>query len=179
MLKKEGHGDNAIANIIKENHPEIKELSLMAVRRALDTDAKDTISKRLAEGKNPLDEMHEEFKLAVDANTKKINELYDIARTILKKSMEDGSYSDQAKTLSVAMNGLSQEIKNLTVIQQYCARVDDSAQKVNLQKEQQVKILLVKWINVIKEETCPVCKEKVISKVIKLIDLENEEVEER
>ena len=151
----------------------------MAVKRALEVDNKNKIDLQMEEGKNPVDEFQEEFKKKVDENTSELIGLQQKANKILDEAMESNSISDKTRALREVRDTLGQVVKNLISLQQYYNRQTNSLDREAFQKQQEVKILLVKWINVIKEETCPVCKEKVISKVIKLIDLENEEVEER
>jgi predicted S18 family serine protease len=152
----------------------------MAVKRALEVDNKNKIDLQMEEGKNPVDEFQEEFRRNIENNTKKLEKLEDKANKILDDAMNSDSVSDRTKAVREARDTLKEIKQNYIAQQQYYNRQVSGLDREAFQKQQEVKILLVKWINVIKEEIDdPVCKEKVISKVIKLIDLENEEVEER
>jgi hypothetical protein len=171
-LRKEGFGYIAIADTIKKQHPEITELSHMAVKRALEIVERDKIEGQIEEGKNPVDEFAVEFKNKTDENTKKLEGLEKKANDILDKAMGGDDISDMTKAMKELREVLGQITKNRIAIQQYGVRQINNLDREAFKQKEQVRILLVKWINIIKEDTCPMCKEKVIPKVIELVGLE-------
>jgi len=168
-LRKSGETWESVANIINGQHgKEIiskydSPLTHMAIKRGIVAYEKDLVEKALDED-NPLEEVSELMKKAIFAANKKNRKLEKKADTILDNAMKDGSYSDQTRALKEVRDTMSQEVKNMTTLMQYCDRQFGNARDINIKEQKNVIIMLKNYADElfkIYENLCPECKKKL------------------
>jgi len=159
-LLENGVALHRIASIIKDNHPDIKDLqkiSNMSIMRYRDTREKQKLEEVIADGGDPVDEFTNEFKSAVRDLVKKTDAIYDEALSILSEAKNSDNITDKLKALKEVRDSLETQRKNFISLQQYGQRQQSNIYNINMKKENNIKLMLLDYAN----QLCPKCRNKV------------------
>ena len=162
-LLDQGASRSVIADTISKRHPEIPELidlSSMSIQRFLDTRERKDVKEIIDLGVDPSTYLTKEFKDAIKKNNEEVQLIISECKSILDEAKQTNSITDKVKAVDAVIRSLDQERKNWVSLQQFGERQFANVNTININKEQNVKILLLKWSEVL----CPECRSK-ISKV--------------
>ena len=179
QLKDMKYSNQEIAKLLKENHPDIKDisnLSGMSVGRFFRSEAQQDIEVSVKEGGDPIKDFVEEYREAIEDINRKTNELYDKTMKILD-DIESKSNSDalRLKAVKEARDSLEQMRKNKVSLIQYGERRSGDIYNVNLKKEYYVKNMLLH----VSRNLCPKCRAEFPKLILELEDEEEEEKKEK
>jgi len=160
QLKEMGYTNEEISDKLRENHPEIKELtkfSGMSVRRYFESDECKKIEEKVLKGEDPVSDFIKEYRDKLDTIEQRTSDLYEECKTILEDAKKDGSILDKLKAVDVTLKSLEQSRKNMVSLVQYGERQTNNFYSVNLKKEYHIRNLLLNF----SEKLCPKCRNKI------------------
>jgi hypothetical protein len=172
-LHDDGYGYHEIAKALTTMNPNFKG-SHMAIKRGLEAYDRLQIKDQMKQGLNPVDVANEDFKQRMDKNTDKLESMEKKANTILDEAMESDSITDKTRALKEARDTLAQIAKNYISIQQMYQMKFNNLEKEAFEQQAQVKKLLIIMISKVDEVVCPLCKEKAIPAIMKVLESEGE-----
>lgn len=174
QLRDDGYGWHEIAAVLKQIEPKF-DGSHMSVKRGLQAYDRLQIREQVKQGLNPVDEMNREFREKMDKNTHELECLKVRANTILNEAMDSDSISDKTKALKEVRDTLAQMAKNNLALQQFYQMKIDTIQKESFHQREQITKLLLMFISKVDDVVCPMCKEKAIPAIMKIVESEGED----
>jgi len=149
-----------IANTIKETHPEIKDLNTLSamniMRYKTDKESK-AMDMILDEGRDPMDEFTKEYRAAIRKNNEEVQVIFKDCKAILEEAKQSDNIANKVKAVEVSLKSLDQIRRNWESLSQYGSRQIPLIGKVNLKKEQNVKVLILSVSN----KLCPKCRDEM------------------
>jgi DNA-binding transcriptional regulator GbsR (MarR family) len=159
-LLEQGLPYERIADAIKANHPEIEDiskLSAMNVMRYKNDKAEKAMVTLIDEGKDPAEEFTKEYRAAIRKNNEEVQVIFNDCKKILEDAKLSDSVSDKAKAVEISLKSLDQIRKNWESLSQFGNRQIPLIGKVNLKKEQNIKVLILSVSN----KLCPKCRDEI------------------
>jgi len=170
QLHTGGMAYQEIARTIKNNHPEIADLSnlsAMAIQRYLSNKNEKQVVEDIKQGKDPIADFTEEYRKAMRDINVKSEILYDESLKILNSVKESPDDMLKLKAIKEVRDNLDLLRKNQVSLIQFGDQKRNTINNVYLKKEIHIKNLLMLLV----KDLCPNCK-RVVASIV-----ENEEVD--
>lgn len=162
---REENGLIKSARILTQRYPDIEGgISHMCIKRYEESRDKTALLNTIEAGRDPLEELNHQFRVAIKKNTRKLNKLVDTSNLILEQALKEGTISDKTRALKEVRDSLGQEIKNWTALRQYGVIQSKHIGDINFKKEQDIRVMINIWTDEIiklRDALCEECRKKV------------------
>ena len=160
QLQTMGMAYHEIASKIKENHPDIADLSnlsAMAIQRYLASSRETKIIEDVKQGKDPVTDFIGEYRQAMKDINEKTETLYNKSIKVLNDIELTNDDIMRLKAIKEVRDNIEQIRKNQVSLVQFGEKKTNTIYNVNLKKEIHVKNLLLNFV----KGLCPKCKRNV------------------